>query len=138
MRLVSEHTRALDLSTTPVHLGLGSRALPVEGFGWSAEILDAYSAAVAGDGAEGRLVMLFSSEDSWTGWERHPAGDELVICISGHVTLIRAGEGADEAVELRPGEAAINPAGTWHTADIHTPSQLMTITPGTGTEHRPR
>jgi hypothetical protein len=32
----------------------------------------------------------------------------------------------------------VNPQGVWHTADVQTPGQFMTITPGEGTEHRPR
>jgi hypothetical protein len=39
---------------------------------------------------------------------------------------------------LEPCQAMINPAGVWHTADVHEPVRFMTITPGQGTEHRPR
>jgi hypothetical protein len=56
--------------------------LPIEGFAWQPEVLEAYGEAVANDGAEGRLVMIFNSAPgAWTSWERHPAGDELVICL---------------------------------------------------------
>ncbi|SPF07102.1 hypothetical protein [Streptomyces sp. MA5143a] len=51
MRLGNHERNAMDLRTTPVHLGLGSRAKPVEGFTWDPEVLQAYSAAVAADGA---------------------------------------------------------------------------------------
>lgn len=138
MKLVTKPVAAIDLDTTPVHLGLGSRAVPVEGFGWDPEILEAYSTAVADDGAEGRMVMIFDSEQSWTSWERHPAGDEVVICLHGQITLIRELDGEPDPVDLRPGQAAINPAGVWHTADIEGSARIMTITPGVGTEHRPR
>jgi hypothetical protein len=40
MKLVTEPRDAIDLTTTPVHLGLGSRALAVDGFGWDARVLE--------------------------------------------------------------------------------------------------
>jgi mannose-6-phosphate isomerase-like protein (cupin superfamily) len=139
MELVTETRSSIDLTTTPLHLGLGSRALPVEGFGWDGGVLAAYAAAVAEDGAEGRLVMVFQEgAGSWDVWERHPAGDEVVICLSGRMTVIRDVDGEHEPVELGPCEAMINPAGVWHTADVHEPVRFMTITPGLGTAHRPR
>lgn len=139
MQLVTARSRAIDLTTTPVHLGLGSRAMPIQDFGWEPDVLEAYSAAVADDGAEGRMVMIFdSSPGSWTSWERHPAGDEMVICLSGRMTVIREVEGEHDPVGLEPGEAMINPAGVWHTADVHEEGRFMTITPGVGTEHRAR
>lgn len=138
MKLRTDRRAAIDLLTTPVHLGLGSRAMPVEGFAWESEVLDSYRAAVAADGAEGRMVIIFDAEGSWTSWERHPAGDELVVCLAGRITMIRDVDGQPEPVELRPGEAMINPASVWHTADIEGPARILTITPGIGTEHRPR
>jgi mannose-6-phosphate isomerase-like protein (cupin superfamily) len=138
MKLVTEPRGAIDLAATPVHLSLGSRALAVHGFDWDASVLEAYTAAVADDGAEGRLVMVFEGGRSWDAWERHPAGDEVVICLSGRMTVIQDVDGQSEPVDLGPCQAMINPAGVWHTADVHEPVRFMTITPGPGTEHRPR
>ena len=138
MKLVNEPRGTIDLMATPVHLGLGSRALAVDGFDWDAPVLEAYAAAVADDGAEGRIVMVFDGSRSWEVWERHPAGEEVVICLSGRMTVILELDGEPEPVELVPCQAMINPAGTWHTADVHEPVRFMTITPGLGTEHRPR
>jgi mannose-6-phosphate isomerase-like protein (cupin superfamily) len=138
MKLVPEPRDAIDLTATPLHLGLGSRALAVDGFGWEAQVLEAYAAAVAEDGPEGRLVMVFEGSRSWETWERHPAGDEVVVCLSGRMTVIKEVGGGTEPVELGPCEAMINPPGVWHTADVHEPVRFMTITPGMGTEHRPR
>lgn len=42
------------------------------------------------------------------------------------------------AAQLHAGQAAINPRGVWHTADVHEPGSALFITPGRGTEHRPR
>jgi quercetin dioxygenase-like cupin family protein len=138
MRLESEPAEAIDLDETPVHLGLGSRASVVEGFAWDPEVLEAYVAAVADDGAEGRMVMLFDARASWTSWERHPAGEEVVICLSGRMTVTYEHDGQRRSIDLAAGQAMVNPRGAWHTADVHEPGRFLTITPGVGTEHRPR
>ncbi|MEU6633338.1 cupin domain-containing protein [Streptomyces parvus] len=138
MRLVNHEPNAIDLRTTPVHLGLGSRAKPVEGFAWDPEVLHAYSAAVAADGAEGRMVTIIDGDGPGDHWERHPAGDELVVCLSGSVTVTRDVDGVPDRVLLGPGEATVNPAGTWHAVDMAGPASILTITAGLGTDHRPR
>jgi mannose-6-phosphate isomerase-like protein (cupin superfamily) len=138
MELVTDCRGAIDLTITPVHVGLGSRVLAVEGFEWDGRVLEAYVAAVAEDGAEGRMVMVFEGNRSWDSWERHPAGDEVVICLSGRMTVIQEVDGEHEPVGLGPNEAMINPSGVWHTADLDEPVRFMTITPGQGTEHRTR
>ena len=38
----------------------------------------------------------------------------------------------------RFGERVLNPPGVWHTADVHEPGDALFITPGEGTEHKPR
>ncbi|NEC10455.1 cupin domain-containing protein [Streptomyces sp. SID7909] len=138
MRLVNHEHKAVDLRTTPVHLGLGSRARSIEGFAWDPEVLRAYSTAVAADGAEGRMVMIFDGDGPGEHWESHPAGDELVVCLSGSVTITRDVDGARDHVRLGPGEAAINPAGVWHTVDMEGPTSLLAVTATLGTDHRPR
>jgi quercetin dioxygenase-like cupin family protein len=138
MRLVDHESKAIDLRTTPVHLGLGSRARPVEGFAWDPEALRAYGAAVAADGVEGRLVTVFDGDGPGAHEECHPAGDELVICLSGSVTVTREVDGVPDRVVLGPGEATVNPAGTWHVVDMAGPASILTVTAGLGTEHRPR
>jgi len=50
MELVTEPRGAIDLTATPVHLALGSRALAVEGFEWDGRVLEAYAAASLGVG----------------------------------------------------------------------------------------
>ncbi|WP_274035333.1 cupin domain-containing protein [Streptomyces sp. MMBL 11-1] len=138
MRLVNHQRDALDLRTTPVHLGLGSRAKPVEGFTWDPEALQAYSAAVAADGAEGRMVMIFDGEGPGDHWESHPAGDELVVCLTGAVTVTRDVDGVRERVLLGPGEATVNPAGVWHVVDMEGSTSILAVTATLGTDHRPR
>ncbi|WUT01046.1 cupin domain-containing protein [Streptomyces sp. NBC_00708] len=138
MRLVNDPRHAMDLRTTPVHLGLGSRAKPVEGFTWDPDVLRAYSAAVAADGAEGRMVMIFDGDGPGDHWENHPAGDELVVCLTGSVTVTREVDGLPERVLLGPGEATINPAGVWHAVDMEGPTSILAVTATRGTGHRLR
>ncbi|MFF0277025.1 cupin domain-containing protein [Streptomyces sp. NPDC004330] len=137
MRLVNA-PHAIPLRTTPVHLGLGSTAKLVEGFSWAPEALQAYGAAAAADGAEGRMVMIFDGDGPGDHWERHPAGDELIVCLNGSVTVSRDLDGVTDHVLLGPGEATVNPAGAWHAVDMTGPSTILSITAGLGTDHRPR
>jgi mannose-6-phosphate isomerase-like protein (cupin superfamily) len=129
---------AFDLSTTYVHLGLPARAELLPDFQWTPEYLDAYRERVASDGDGGRLVSYFHQDASWDTWERHPAGDELVVLVSGRADLFQEIDGEVRKVELTPGMAVVNPPGVWHTADIHEPGDALFITPGLGTEVRPR
>lgn len=138
MKLVTERVGAIDLATTPIHLGLGSKAMPIDGFAWDPAVLEEYSRATEADGGDGRAVFLFDAVGSWDHWECHPAGDEVVICLSGSFTVIREIDGQEDPVLLHAGNAMVNPAGVWHTADVHEPGRFMSITPGQGTEHRPR
>ena len=68
----------------------------------------------------------------------HPAGDEIVCLLSGRATLALDRDGREEIVHLaRPGAFAIVPKGTWHTARIAVPTQMLFVTPGAGTQNRP-
>jgi mannose-6-phosphate isomerase-like protein (cupin superfamily) len=126
------------LAECPVHLGLGATAMPqprFTGMDWYAD----YAARHASDGAEGRLVSYYDFSESWTSWEMHPAGDELVVCIAGSITLHQEhADGRREQVTLGSGDYAINPPGTWHTADVDGQATALFITAGMGTQHRPR
>jgi quercetin dioxygenase-like cupin family protein len=129
---------ALPLSRFPLHLGLGARATPQPEF-TGMEWYEAYGARSAADGAEGRLVTMHRFEGSWTSWEMHPAGDEVVVCIDGEITVIQEIPGESiAAVVLKAGDFAINPPGVWHTADITGTATALFITAGQGTQGRPR
>jgi len=127
-----------DLSSTYVHLGLGAVAIPVPDFEWSQDFLERYARDTDLDGPEGRLVCITRQDASWTSWERHPAGDEVVVQLSGIVRLIQELEDGERSLELTPGKAIINPRNVWHTADVVEPGDALFITPGVGTQHRGR
>ena len=122
----------------PIHLGLGAKAVSepeFTGFEW----YEGYDQRHHDDLDEGRIVSLFRFDESWTSWEMHPEGDEVVCCLQGHMTLHQdLSDGSKESWELAPGEYAINPRGAWHTADAEEPVVALFITVGKGTTHRPR
>lgn len=126
------------LLTTPVHLGLGGKVLvqpEFSGMDWYTD----YGARVAADGAEGRLVAMGRWTENWGGWEMHPAGDELVVCIEGSMTVHQEQpDGSLVSVTLGPGDYAINPPGIWHTADVTGSATALFVTSGLGTQNRPR
>lgn len=131
------HTHSI--KTHPIHLGLGATALPQPAFTGEMAWYMAYGERHAADGTEGRLVNLHTFTEPWPTWEVHPHGDEVVLCISGAMTLHQeAPDGATTTVTLGPGEYAINPPGVWHTADIDGEATALFITAGMGTENRPR
>jgi mannose-6-phosphate isomerase-like protein (cupin superfamily) len=69
----------------------------------------------------------------------HPAGDEVIVLVSGQVDLILDDndDGIGRLVRLdRVGACAVIPRGVWHTART-TGCSLLFITPGKGTDHRP-
>lgn len=89
------------------------------------------------DLAGGRLVSAYRFEESWGSWERHPAGDEIVVLLSGAMDFVLDEDGAEKVVPLRGLAAVVVPAGTWHTVRVREPGEALFITRGEGTEHRP-
>lgn len=86
---------------------------------------------------QGRLMSAFTFSEAWPSWERHPAGEELVMLVSGAAVLLLEENGAERAVELAtPGDFVLVPKGTWHTAKTKVSTTMLFLTPGDGTEHR--
>jgi mannose-6-phosphate isomerase-like protein (cupin superfamily) len=127
-----------DLARFPVHLGLGAVVSTLPEFTGSPQWYEEYGASTAADGDEGRLVSLHSFADPWSTWEMHPRGEELVVCVSGSITLFQEVGDEVRSVALEPGEAVVNPAGIWHTADVDREATALFVTAGAGTEVRPR
>ncbi|MDE2560813.1 MAG: cupin domain-containing protein [Sphingomonadales bacterium] len=127
------------IAQRPIHLGLGATANAEPEFTGEMAWYEGYVARHADDGFEGRLVAMHSFTGSWDSWEVHPNGAEVVLCLSGSMTLHQeAPDGTLSQVTIGAGEYAINPPGTWHTADIEGEASALFITAGAGTEHRPR
>jgi mannose-6-phosphate isomerase-like protein (cupin superfamily) len=126
-----------DLSHACLHLGLGASVTPLDDFEWSGEYLAGYEARFASDGDEGRLVVVSPQHETWTTWEMHPAGDEVVYLVSGRVDVVQDDGHAETTLELHAGEALVNGRGVWHRSIVHEPGVALFITPGRGTVHRP-
>src|SRR6478735_2713239 len=99
---------------------------------------EAYDERHGGDGAEGRLVALYRFEEPWTSWEMHPAGDEVVCCIQGHMTLHQElPDGSAESIDLGPGDYAVNPPCPGHRGARKDPLVPFLTPAGRNPPHRP-
>ena len=85
------------------------------------------------------LVTMLSFDSDWNNWERHPQGDETVCLLSGKVSMVLEIDRREQVIELAAaGDYVLVPKGTWHTARTKEPCTMFFITPGEGTEHRPK
>ena len=131
--------KANNISTHPIHLGAGATALAQPEFTGGMQWYEGYGERHGEEGADGRLVAMHEFDAPWDMWECHPLGSEVVLCLSGEMTLIQElDDGSHQRIDLVEGQYAINPPGTWHTADINSAASALFITTGMGTEHRPR
>lgn len=130
-----DSNRASHILGTFLHFGDDGRAgeIPVDDSFWQG------LAAGAQPGLDqGRLMSAFSFAEPWPTWERHPAGEELVMLLSGAAILVLEESGQERAVTLsEPGSYVLVPMNVWHTARTNVPTTLLFLTPGAGTEHRP-
>ena len=124
---------SFDLASTYVCLSPSGRASTIE-------VTPEFWATIdeRDDLTEGRLVSAFACDADWPHWEMHPHGEEILVLLSGKMTMVLEERGEERRVELREGRACIVPPGTWHRAIVHVPSKLLAITYGRGTEHRER
>jgi mannose-6-phosphate isomerase-like protein (cupin superfamily) len=125
-------TEAFSLDSTYIHLRPDETAHAVEG---GAEFWAGIEERH--DLEQGRLMGRMGQNADWDHWERHPAGDEILTLLSGELELVLdTGQGEERAL-MRPGQTFIVPKGVWHRGIVKAPGELMFITPGAGTEHRP-
>jgi hypothetical protein len=128
-----------DIGTHPIHIGLGAMASVEPRFTGGMDWYDGYVTRHAADGAEGRLVGMYTFTEPWTMWEMHPLGCEVVLCVEGAMTLHQqSADGSVRSVLLSAGQYAINAPGVWHTADVDGKATALFITAGMGTQQRPR
>ncbi|HEX6120439.1 MAG TPA: cupin domain-containing protein [Dongiaceae bacterium] len=86
---------------------------------------------------EGRLVgCVHLKQGPLDHWERHPAGDEFLLLLSGALSVVLEASSGQREVPLKAGEAFVVPAGSWHTFVVAQAGDLVFATPGEGTEHR--
>jgi len=89
------------------------------------------------DGFRGHtLISAYHFTEDWQTWEKHPAGDEMVILLSGKAQFLLRGKTGDESIMLEePGAYLIVPKDTWHTARISQPASVLFVTSGEGTQN---
>lgn len=86
---------------------------------------------------QGRLVSSYRVDHDWEHWRRNLAGGDLVYLLEGSVDLVLDLPTGQQTVELRGRQGIVVPPGVWHRAVVHEPGELLTITPGAGSERRP-
>lgn len=126
----------------PIRLSLDAIHLPAQGntavlpeFG---NDYDGYMALYCSPEDPGRLMTLGTTTEDWPVWEVHPAGEEVVVVLSGRAEFIQDVSGVMRHVVLGPNEALVNPPGVPHTANVLEPFTALYITPCPGTQHLPR
>ncbi|NVK58371.1 MAG: cupin domain-containing protein [Alteromonadaceae bacterium] len=83
------------------------------------------------------MVSCFEFKEDWSTWEMHPNGEEVIVLLSGSVQLILETQQGNKSIHLsEQGAFAIIPKNTWHTAKTNTPSRLLFITSGEGTQNK--
>lgn len=122
----------LDLRRTYLHLDGAGGATPVEC------TPDFWPELLAGTRAYGgRLITAFRMTEDMEHWEMHPQGDEVLILLSGALEIVLdAGQG-EERLVLAAGKACIVPRGAWHRIVVREAGDLVFVTCGEGTRHRP-
>ena len=68
----------------------------------------------------------------WAGtseWERHPAGDEVVMIVGGATVISFLEDGAERSVRLVEGDLVVVPRNTWHRFETADEVKVMSVTP---------
>ena len=82
------------------------------------------------------LIAMHDFSEDWPSWECHPAGDEIVVLLSGRCEFLSNTENSTQTLLLtEPGDYAVVPQGVWHTAKIAEMAKVLFITPGENTQN---
>lgn len=68
----------------------------------------------------------------WAGtseWERHAAGDEIVMVVDGATTIYFLVDDEEVGAPLRAGELVIVPQATWHRFETPDGVKVLSVTP---------
>ena len=87
---------------------------------------------------KGRLTAAFHLAEDIDHWEMHPAGDELLVRLSGVFEVLLEVGGTTRRATLDAATCCcLVPKGAWHTIKVREAGEILFVTPGAGTEHRP-
>ena len=85
---------------------------------------------------QGWLISEFICTEDWSNWEMHPHGDEFVYLLSGDVELLLELPTGVSSERITGRGARVVPRNIWHTAKVFSPSRMLFVTRGEGTQHR--
>ena len=125
---------SLDLFSTFVQLHADGRArsLPVTADFWRKLVISDEERLI---GAKHALTPSDFHADQC---EMHPRADEFLFLVKGEIDVVFEEADGDTVRTLRGGDACIVPRGTWHRLVLREPSDLLFVTPPSGTQLRPR
>jgi mannose-6-phosphate isomerase-like protein (cupin superfamily) len=86
---------------------------------------------------QGWLVSEFVCAEDWSNWEMHPNAEEFVYLLSGEIEFLLELPSGVSATPISGRGAVVVPRGVWHTARVLSPSRMLFITMGAGTQHKP-
>lgn len=124
---------SIDPSQTYVLLDAQGRATPMPG----GDVFWSRPASELDEIGRGWLVSEFECASDWSNWEMHPQADEFIYLLSGEALFQLQAEEGITSIRLQDRGALVVPKGAWHTAKVATPSRMLIITLGAGTQHRP-
>ena len=85
----------------------------------------------------GRLLGVFqisSSDDLHSEtWEMHPAGDEVLVMLTGELELEYCDGSRRNTSSLQAGHGIVIPKGVWHRLVLHDPGLLLALSAPEGT-----
>jgi mannose-6-phosphate isomerase-like protein (cupin superfamily) len=108
---------------------------------------DANTSVLRGDNLKPRLQQLpgglllaafqiaLDSDTHPHMWEMHPAGDEILVMVTGALAVEYADGDRRGRCSLGTGQAVVMPRGVWHRLELREPGLLLTLTPIEGTLH---
>lgn len=62
-------------------------------------------------------------------WERHDAGDEVLIVLAGRATFTATTAAGPQTLDVEPGDVLHVPAGTGHSAEVHEALEIVFLLP---------
>ena len=86
---------------------------------------------------EGRLVTCHRFATDVAHWEMHPAGEELLVALGGRFAVELKQDGRERTEPFAAGQALLVPRGAWHRLRVLEPGEILFVTWGEGTQHRP-
>ena len=66
-------------------------------------------------------------------WEMHPAGDEVLVMLSGELEVEYSDELHRDTSSLEAGHGMLMPTGVWHRLRLREPGRLLVLSPPQGT-----